>query len=118
MSVSYLTPKAHPVAVGAAGRGSIAIETILAGDVVAAFGGRCVTRVEFDLLPVAQQVRSIQIEDALFLAGPTEPEPADFINHSCDPTCGMRGATVLVALRDLEAGEAITYDYATTDGSD
>ena len=118
MSVSYLTPTAHPVAVGAAGRGSIAIETILAGDVVAAFGGRCVTRVEFDLLPVAQQVRSIQIEDALFLAGPTEPEPADFINHSCDPTCGMRGATVLVALRDLEAGEAITYDYATTDGSD
>ena len=53
MSVSYLTPKAHPVAVGAAGRGSIAIETILAGDVVAAFGGRCLTRVEFDLLPVA-----------------------------------------------------------------
>ena len=119
MSVSYLTPKAHPVAVGAAGRGSIAIETILAGDVVAAFGGRCVTRVEFDLLPVAQQVRSIQIEDALFLAGPTEPEPADFINHSCDPTCGMRGATVLVALRDLECacgsvlcrGKVTGYDW-------
>lgn len=117
MSVSYLTPKARPVAVGA-GRGTVATEQIAAGEVIAAFGGRCVTRDEFDLLPTSQQVRSIQIEDSLFLAGGAEPEPADFINHSCDPTGAMRGSTVLVALRDIDAGEAITYDYATSDGSD
>ena len=118
MSVSYLTPKARPVAVAAAGRGSIAVEPIDAGEVIAAFGGRCITRDEFDLLPVAQQVRSIQIEAMLFLAGPVEPEPADFINHSCAPNCGMSGSTVVVALRDIEVGEAITYDYATSDGCD
>ena len=94
MSVCYLTPKARPVAVGAAGRGSVAVEPIAAGEVIAAFGGRCVTRDEFDLLPAGQQVRSIQIEEQLFLAGAPEPEPADFINHSCDPNCGMSGNTV------------------------
>ena len=118
MSVSYLTPKARPVAVGAAGRGSIAVESIGAGEVVAAFGGRCLTRDEFDLLPPGQQVRSIQIGDNLFLAGPVEPEPADFINHSCDPNCGMSGSNIVVALRDIGVGEAITYDYATSDGCD
>ena len=98
MTVSYLTPKARPVAVGAAGRGAMAVEPIGVGEVIAAFGGRCLTRDEFDLLPVAQRVRSIQIEETLFLAGSVEPEPADFINHSCDPNCGMSGSTILVAL--------------------
>ncbi|HQZ33362.1 MAG TPA: SET domain-containing protein-lysine N-methyltransferase [Ilumatobacteraceae bacterium] len=118
MSVSYLTPKARPVAVGATGRGSIAVEPIAAGEVVAAFGGRCLTRVEFDLLPVGQQVRSIQIGETLFLAGPVEPEPADFINHSCDPNCAMSGNTVVIAMRDIEVGDIISYDYATSDGCD
>jgi hypothetical protein len=38
------------------------------------------------------------------------------INHSCDPTCGVRvkstGAIDLVARRDIGPGEEITYDYA------
>jgi uncharacterized protein len=118
MGVSYFTAKARPVPQGSAGHGSVAVDVIAAGEVVAAFGGRCVTRDELDLLPAAQQTRSIQVEDHLYLAGPTDPEPADFINHSCAPNCGMRGNTVLVALRDIEPGEAITYDYAMSDGSD
>jgi len=118
MSVSYLTPKARPVHVGAAGRGSVAVEPIAAGEVVVAFGGRAMTRDEFDLLPLGQQSRSIQIEEHLYLAGAPEPEPADFINHSCAPNCGMRGSTVVVALRDIEPGEDLTYDYAMSDGSD
>lgn len=117
MSTSYLSPKARPVAVDAAGRGSVAVEQVTTGEVVAAFGGRCLTRDEFDLLPASQQVRSIQIDEGLYLAGSPEPEPADFINHSCEPNCGMRGNSVIVALRPIAIGEAITYDYATSNGS-
>lgn len=106
------------MATTAAGFGSIASEPIGAGEVVAAFGGRCVTRDEFDLLPASQQVRSLQIDEELFLAGAPEPEPADFINHSCEPNCLLSGGVILVAARDIEAGEEITYDYATSDGSD
>ena len=118
MSVCYFTPKARTVAMPTGGHGSVAGEHIAAGEVIAAFGGRCMSRHELDLLPVSQQVRSIQIEDELYLAGAPEPEPADFINHSCAPNCGMHGNTVLIATRAIEPGEAIVYDYAMSDGSD
>ncbi|MDP9465192.1 MAG: SET domain-containing protein [Actinomycetota bacterium] len=118
MGVCFLTPKARPSVTPGKGYGSIATEQIRAGEVVAAFGGRCVTRDEFDLLPVHQQVRSVQIDEDLYMAGAPEPEPADFINHSCDPNCALSGNVVLVALRDIAIGEELGYDYATTDGSD
>jgi len=116
--VSYLTPKARSVDAGMTGRGSVAIETIHPGEFVVAFGGRCMPRSEFDLLPEGQQSRSIQIGDELFLAGHPEPEVADFVNHSCEPNCGMSGATIVVAMRSIDAGEELTYDYAMSDGSD
>jgi hypothetical protein len=118
MGVCFLTPKARPAATSGKGYGSIATEPIAAGEIVAAFGGRCVTRDEFDLLPTSQQVRSVQIDEFLYMAGTPEPEPANFINHSCDPNCVLSGNVVLVALRDIAAGEELGYDYATSDGSD
>lgn len=118
MGVCFLTPKARPAATPGTGHGSVATELITAGEVVAAFGGRCVTRDEFELLPASQQVRSLQIEENLYIAGAPEPEPADFINHSCEPNCALSGNVILIAARDIEIGEEVTYDYATTDGSD
>jgi hypothetical protein len=118
MGVCYLTSKARPAATPHKGYGSFAIEPISAGEIVAAFGGRCVTRGEFDLLPASQQVRSLQIDENLYMAGSPEPEPADFINHSCEPNCALSGSVVLVAMRDIALGEELGYDYATTDGSD
>ena len=119
MSASYLTSKARVVAQAESGQhGAVALDTILAGEVVAAFGGRCVTREQLDILPADQRSRSVQIEDGLFLAGSPEPEAADFVRHSCAPNCGMHGNTVVVALRDIAPGEAVTYDFAMTDGSD
>jgi hypothetical protein len=35
------------------------------------------------------------------------------LNHSCDPDLGWDGATTLVALRDVAAGEELTADYST-----
>jgi hypothetical protein len=42
-------------------------------------------------------------------------EPYVFINHSCDPTCGVRGVGDLHALRDLRPGEEITIDYSISE---
>jgi hypothetical protein len=100
------------------GRGSVALEAIGRGEVVVAFGGRILTRDEFDLLPATQQARSIQVEDSLYMAGAPEPEPADFVNHSCEPNCCLSGSVVLIAGRDIAPGEQLTYDYATAMGSD
>ncbi|TAF34944.1 MAG: SET domain-containing protein [Cytophagales bacterium] len=35
-------------------------------------------------------------------------------NHSCNPNLFLRGTTELVALRDINVGEEMTYDYSTT----
>ena len=44
-------------------------------------------------------------------------EPYVYINHSCEPNGGIRGKNELIALRDIEKGEEITYDYSTTEWS-
>ncbi len=39
----------------------------------------------------------------------------DCINHSCDPNAGyVTGEPILFALRDIAAGEEITWDYSTS----
>ena len=43
--------------------------------------------------------------------------PADWVNHSCEPNCGLSGQIALVALRRLEPGEEVCFDYAMSDGS-
>jgi SET domain-containing protein len=46
---------------------------------------------------------------------------AAFVNHSCEPNCEtdqIRGKMWIIALRDIEAGEELTYDYNLYDGED
>ncbi len=46
---------------------------------------------------------------------------AMFINHSCDPNCEteeLQGRVWIRAIRDIAAGEEITYDYCLYDGGD
>lgn len=40
---------------------------------------------------------------------------ARLINHSCDPNCGIKGLFKVVAMRDIEKGEQITWDYEMTE---
>jgi hypothetical protein len=40
------------------------------------------------------------------------PRNKMFINHSCTPNVGIRGQIIFVALRDISAGEELTYDWA------
>jgi uncharacterized protein len=46
---------------------------------------------------------------------------AMFINHSCDPNCEteeVKGRVWIKAIRKIEAGEEITYDYCLYDGGE
>lgn len=46
---------------------------------------------------------------------------AAFINHSCDPNCEadeIDGRVWIVALRDIAAGEELSYDYNLYDGAE
>ena len=57
----------------------------------------------------------IQIADGFFVGARRAAEVRRnkmFINHSCEPNVGIRGQIVYVALRDIAAGEELTYDWA------
>ena len=46
---------------------------------------------------------------------------AAFVNHSCKPNCEtdqIAGKMWIIALRDIEAGEELTYDYNLFDGEE
>ena len=123
MSISsYITPKA---AKGGAsriqGRGLFATAPILAGDIVAIKGGHIVDTATLQALPERLRNSEIQIADGFHLVAlrDEEYEPVMlFINHSCGPNVGFAGNVVLVAMRDITAGEELTTDYALFDDSD
>lgn len=41
-------------------------------------------------------------------------EPLCFINHSCEPNCGINDSQELVAIAAIEPGEELFFDYSTT----
>ena len=41
--------------------------------------------------------------------------PLSHINHSCDPNLGMKGKIMFYALRDIQKGEELTFDYSISE---
>jgi hypothetical protein len=61
----------------------------------------------------------VQVDTDLYM-GPSRGLD-DFVNHSCDPNCGLRiaGEQVgLIAIRHIVRGEEICWDYSTTMSED
>ena len=116
--MNWLTPKAQARSAGDKGWGSFAIEPISKGETVGSFGGWSVPREVLATMAVERQHRAIQIDDDQYLVSQEVREPGDCFNHSCEPSCGLMGATVLKARRDIAVGEELTFDYATCDDSD
>jgi len=114
---SYLTPKATVGLSRIAGKGIIAGEPIAEGEIVAVWGGHLITWGEMQELPAAVREHPVQIWHNLFVGPRTaeEVEPVDYMNHSCEPTCGVKGQIIVVARRAIKPGEELTFDYATTD---
>jgi uncharacterized protein len=115
---SWLTPRADVRDAGRKGLGIFATAPIARGDTVAGFGGQVFEREEFDRLDQERRSHSIQIEAGLYLVSPTELEPADYANHSCEPNAGILGNVLVVAMTDIEPGEEICFDYAMCDAAD
>lgn len=115
MPASYLSPKTAIRPSPIEGRGLFARRTIRAGEIVAIKGGHVLDR------RMLRRVRSriahayVQIADGFFIGAATAAEVRRnkiFLNHSCAPNVGILGQIVFVALRDIRAGEELTYDWA------
>jgi SET domain-containing protein len=113
--MSHLIEKVEVRDAGPTGRGVFAVAPIAKGETVVGFGGWMCDKATLSDLSSARARDAIQVDDDLFLVGPNRLERADMVNHSCAPTCGLRGSVVLVAMRDLAPGEEITMDFATCD---
>jgi uncharacterized protein len=115
---SYFSPKlevkSEPEKGGA---GVYARQRIPAGEIVMIWGGRIISERDIEQVPEANRRSVVQVEEGLYTSTVGEPEPVDFINHSCNANVGMSGQVVLVAMRDIEVGEEACFDYAMTDGS-
>jgi hypothetical protein len=110
-----LTTRSHP---DKGGYGLFANTFVAAGDLLVVWGGNVVTGEQFAQLSSREKMHSIQVEEDLYqVPSRPEPEPGDFINHSCTPNTGLSSSISLVALRDIEPGEEICFDYAMSDGS-
>jgi len=119
MVETWITPKARKGAASSiAGRGLVATAPITRDEVVAVKAGHIVTTATLRSLPERLQNTDVQITDDLHLVALTDDEYEPvmlFINHSCEPNVGFGGNVVLVAMRDIEAGEELTTDYAMFD---
>jgi uncharacterized protein len=54
------------------------------------------------------------VDDDVVIDGSRGGSDARFVNHSCDPNCEIvieRGRVYVHALRDIEPGEELRYDY-------
>jgi SET domain-containing protein len=98
--------------------GSFAISKISKGEMVASFGGNVIVQSELANYPADRVSRSLQLNKDTYLLSGNIPEPGDMINHSCEPNCGLAGTSSVLALRAIEIGEELTFDYAMSDSSE
>ena len=100
------------------GRGLFAVEAFRRDEIVAVKGGHIFDRSTLREVEPVLGAAEIQIGEDLFIGPLTQDEREGsmiFSNHSCEPNIGVRGQIVFVAMRDIEAGEELTHDWATTD---
>lgn len=100
---------------GTHGRGVIATGGIPAGDTLIVWGGRIVTSETVDARGPRFGELSLQVDDGLYLAPANGPEPADFVNHACDPNAGFAGQITLLAMQPIPRGAEVCFDYAMSE---
>lgn len=100
------------------GSGLVARGFIGAGEVVSQVEPTATTMRIADLLALTpdEQERLLHhayqcSEDLLMFEG----EPEHLMNHSCDPNVWWLDDQTMVARRDIQPGEEVTYDYAMTE---
>ncbi len=94
------------------GLGLFAIKAIKRGDYIATYRGRRITTEEADRR--AAQGYMFEVNKRWTIDGLPRWNVARYINHSCRPNAkpvGRKGGIVIVAVRQIEPGEEITYDY-------
>jgi SET domain-containing protein len=102
------------------GLGAFATEPIRAGTRLIEYAGERLTPSDADLrypddVDERHHTYLFAIDDDVVIDAAVNGNEARFINHSCDPNCDavIDDARIWIeAIRDIEAGEELAYDYA------
>jgi hypothetical protein len=96
------------------GLGLFATRPIKRGVYIAAYRGRRISTEEADRREARGARYQFELNKRWTIDGSPRWNLARYINHSCRPNAkpvGRRGGIVIVAVRRIEPGEEITYDY-------
>lgn len=91
------------------GQGVFTLAHYEVGEKVLSFKGNIV-----DLDEVDDHGKYLQVGKRHFLGSSGEAD--DFINHSCEPNCGVtmrHGKILLISIREIQPKEELTFDYST-----
>jgi SET domain-containing protein len=118
MTAPLCEPRNSPIE----GRGLFALRDIGAGGRVVEYKGERISKAESARRCAAREkaaggdgrVFVFTLDGTLDLDGDVPGNPAKFANHACDENCEVvleNGRLWLRALRDIVAGEELTFDY-------
>ena len=96
------------------GTGVFAKEKIFKGEEIGVLGGVIVHKDQIkEYWSIMNQV-GIQISDNFFIVPTTREELEKYgvFNHSCESNVGFSNSITFVAMRDIEPGEELVFDYA------
>lgn len=102
----------HPL-----GRGLFATQDIAKGEFIGGLYGAFHEAPDAMSLPEDCRDHVMQCGNTIWRGNEFETEAVQYLNHSCDPNCGVQGLFDFVAMRDIKAGEELTTDYAMQDDS-
>jgi SET domain-containing protein len=91
------------------GKGIFALSDIRKGEMIATFTGPRVKIERLDEFPpeVVDHLFNVATDEYLLAR-----EPEVRTNHSCNPNAGIVNDVILVAMRDIQKDEEITFDYS------
>lgn len=97
------------------GKSVLAARPFRKGNIITEFTGPLMHKFKVPKKYIGKLDRYIQVDREYFL-GPSK-HIDDLINHSCNPNAGLKFTEygiLLVALKNINVGEEINWDYSTT----
>jgi SET domain-containing protein len=97
-----------------AGQGLFTAQAISRGTHILQYTGEKITKAESDHRLAQGNNYIFRLNDRYDIDGKVRRNTARYINHSCAPNCVVQLTTRtiwIVALRDITAGEELTYNY-------
>lgn len=93
------------------GKGLLANECIKRNSLITKITGR---PMQFNEAVLLGDKESYPFQINLFeYIAPKQNEIWQYINHSCNPNCGVNENLEIIALRNIKKGEELFYDYST-----